>query len=417
MATVQPTPDRLVGWVRGLGVRFLVLYFALYCVTTIQLLPFIGMLQAPLVEWAGRQVFGVDATPRQNGSGDTTFHYVQLATLAALALAGTLVWSLAARRPQIAARALDWLRVVLRFTLLLAMISYGSQKVIPAQFADPALSQLIQPVGEVSPMGLLWMFMGYSASYTVFTGLAELAGGLLLISRRTTLLGALICAGVMSQVLMLNLSYDVPVKLYSAHLLAMALFLIAPDLPRLRDFFMLNRPVQPVPLGPLVAPNSTLHIVGRVGTVLLVSAYLLVSFAGAWSFRSYAQGSTPSAELYGVWEVERFSVNGEERPPLLTDSTRWQRLVIDRYELATIQMMNDKRWRYRTIIDEGTQRITLDPTGDGTSMMMLYKKSQPEQMEVRVVLRGREILATLRRRPLPLLTRGFHWINEVPYNR
>ena len=42
-------------------------------------------------------------------------------------------------------------------------------------------------------------------------------------------LGALIAAVVMSQIVMLNFSYDVPVKLFSMHLLLQALVLAAPD--------------------------------------------------------------------------------------------------------------------------------------------------------------------------------------------
>lgn len=148
--TVEPARRNI--WAQDLLVRFLALYIALYCVTTIQLLPFVEAIQAPLVSWIGRQVFGVEAVLRQTGSGDTTFHYVQVATLAMLALAGSLGWSLAARSPRVDERLLGWLRLLLRFTLLIAMVAYGSSKAIKAQFPDPLLTQLVQPLGEMSPM-------------------------------------------------------------------------------------------------------------------------------------------------------------------------------------------------------------------------------------------------------------------------
>ena len=131
------------------------------------------------------------------------------------------------------------------------MITYGSVKVIKSQFPNPTLDRLLQPFGDASPMGLLWTFMGASESYNIFTGAGEMLGGLLLTTRRTTLLGALVCFGVMSHVAMLNFSYDVPVKLFSMHLLAMALFLMAPDLGRLARMFVLNRPVEPAVFRPL----------------------------------------------------------------------------------------------------------------------------------------------------------------------
>src|SRR5437899_11151387 len=103
------------------------------------------------------------------------------------------------------------------------------------QFPPPALDRLVQPFGDASPMGLAWTFVGASPAYEIFTGTGELLGGLLLTMQRTTLLGALVAAGVMAHVVALNFCYDVPVKLFSSHLLALALWLMIPDARRLFD--------------------------------------------------------------------------------------------------------------------------------------------------------------------------------------
>ncbi len=50
---------------------------------------------------------------------------------------------------------------------------------------------------------------------------------------------------------MLNFSYDVPVKLYSSHLLLMAFFLAAHDLRRLANVLVLNRTAEPAVERPL----------------------------------------------------------------------------------------------------------------------------------------------------------------------
>ena len=42
----------------------------------------------------------------------------------------------------------------------------------------------------------------------------------------------------------LNFCYDVPVKLYSLHLILMALFLLIPDAVPLMRFFVLHRPAR-----------------------------------------------------------------------------------------------------------------------------------------------------------------------------
>ena len=186
------------------------------------------------------------------GSGDTTWDYVQLFCLLVLSVAATGVWSLLDRKRLNYDRLHLVLRTIVRFWLAYNMIVYGTAKIIPVQMPSPTLERLLEPFGDASPMGLLWTFMGASAGYTMFTRAAELLGGLLLIARRTTLLGALVCCGVMANVVMLNFCYDVPVKLASSHLLVMAIFLIVPDLRRgLGDLFLFQRQPALIEIRPL----------------------------------------------------------------------------------------------------------------------------------------------------------------------
>src|SRR5262249_30445006 len=160
----------------------------------------------------------------------TTWNYLQVLSFFVLAAAVALLWSLVAWRRTNYPRLHDWLRVYVRFYVAYEMVLYGSIKVIKSQFPDPPLDRMLQPFRDASPMGLLWTFMGASDAYNVFTGAGEMLGGLLLTTRRTTLLGALVCIGVVGHIVALNFCYDVPVKLFSAHLLLMSVFLTLPDL-------------------------------------------------------------------------------------------------------------------------------------------------------------------------------------------
>jgi hypothetical protein len=172
--------------------------------------------------WFAQAVLGLaEPASAVNGSGDRTFDFVQLLVCAIVAAIGAIAWSALARRrsyPRLAAAA----HVVLRYDVAYAMLSYGLSKVLRQQFGDLTPHELGQGLGDISPMGLLWRFMGYSAPYTVFGGLCEAIPGVLLLWRRTAAIGAVVVIAVMTNVVMLNLSYDVPVKLYSAQLLVMA---------------------------------------------------------------------------------------------------------------------------------------------------------------------------------------------------
>jgi hypothetical protein len=87
--------------------------------------------------------------------------------------------------------------------------------------------------------------MGFSTPYTVFAGCAELLPAVLLLFRRTALLGSIIASAVMLNVVMLNFCYDVPVKLYSLNLLLLAVFLTLPEAHKLLRVFVLNRSTTP----------------------------------------------------------------------------------------------------------------------------------------------------------------------------
>src|SRR5262249_51698018 len=149
-----------------------------------------------VVLWTGKKVFDVDIEYRPGGSGDTSWNYVQLFDFAVLSAAVALLWTLAAtawwrlrRRSRLGYPYLHaWLCVFVRFYLASQMFGYGAVKVIKLQFAYPGPENLLQTYGESSPMRLLWTFMGASDGYTWFTGMGEVVAGLLLCTRRSTLL-------------------------------------------------------------------------------------------------------------------------------------------------------------------------------------------------------------------------------------
>ncbi len=423
---MEQSAEERWGFGRRFAVCFALVYFVLYLFPfPLNLIPWAGdyidlywnEVWASVVGWIGPAVFGVAINVEPNGSGDTTFNYVQVFCIAATALVFGLVFAIAGRKRWNYARVHDWLRIYVRFGLAAAMLFYGAVKVIQAQFPPPGLGRLIQPFGDSSPMGLLWTFMGASRSYNAFSGFAEMLGGFLLTMRRTTLIGALVSAGVMANIAMLNFSYDVPVKLYSLHLLAMALFLALPDLGRLARFFVLNRSVEPSPLAvPFTSP------VLRIGTLLfrtVLVAYLIYTpLKNAVSQRKFFDSmQTP---LHGIWRVDEFSVGGRVVPPLLTEESRWRRVIFDKGEMG-VQFVSDSRIRYRLKLEEAKHQLALTRREDPTKKYALaYERPVPNRLIVSGVLEGQNVRAVLNKVEEPkflLVDRGFHWINEYPFNR
>ena len=144
--------------------------------------------------------------------GDYLSYVLGTAILGLLSIAVAIVWSLVDRRPS-HPRLFAVTFTATRLVLAALMLSYGWVKILPVQFRPGAEARLVmQPVAQLSPMALLWTFMAASRLFTVFAGLVEFAGGVFLLSRRTVTLGALLSTAAMTNVLVLNVAYDVGVK-------------------------------------------------------------------------------------------------------------------------------------------------------------------------------------------------------------
>jgi hypothetical protein len=406
--------------------RFVCSYFFLYIFPfPLDYIPYVDLaaqkysvLWSLFVPWVGKHLFGLEITVFPNGSGDTTFNYVQVFCFAVLAAVATLVWSLLDRKRANYARLHEWLRIYVRFFLAASMVSYGAYKVFPSQFPAPSLDRLIQPIGDASPMGILWTFIGASQAYEFFSGAAEMLGGLLLLGRRTTLLGALVSIGVVGNVVMLNFSYDVPVKLYSSHLFLMAVFLIAPDVRRLANFFLFNRAAAPAEVRPLFRRVWLNRAALACRTLLLLG---IAGLALSQSYQGIVDYAPSRSPFYGIWNVEELEIDGQARPALLADESRWARVIFDFPGLLAVQLMNQSRERYGLNLDLQKKVLELTKRDDPKWKSVLsFKHAGPGLLALEGTFDGHKLRARLHRTENPkfrLVDRGFHWINEYPFNR
>jgi len=134
-------------------------------------------------EWVGANVFDVKVVIQFTGSGDTMRNYVGCFCTGVIAAAAALAWSIMVlflRLFNVRWQLDTWLhrftRVLVRFFLIQMLFGYGFAKVYPMQFAPPSSFRLAQQLGDMSPMGLLWTFMGFSTPYQIFTGGVEVLG-------------------------------------------------------------------------------------------------------------------------------------------------------------------------------------------------------------------------------------------------
>jgi hypothetical protein len=100
----------------------------------------------------------------------------QMYTYLLFALSGALVWSIIDRKRRSYSKANYWLRTFVRYFIILNCFSYGINKLFALQMPFPNQSQLATPLGDFLPMRFSWMFIGYSKTYEMFSGLNGSSG-------------------------------------------------------------------------------------------------------------------------------------------------------------------------------------------------------------------------------------------------
>lgn len=373
--------------------------------------------------WTQVHVFGLPAPLpfAFTGSADSMARLAMHFNVIALAILAAGVWTLVDRRRTEYSARHAWLHAWVRLGLATIMFGYGFAKLIPTQFPTPALERYVQPLGEFSPMGLLWTLMGHSPAYNMFTGGIEVLGAVLVLFRRTSTLGALLLLAALSQVLMLNFTYDVPVKTFSVHLIVMAAFVAAPDVRRVAAVLVMNRAVPPRDL-PVLLHDQTRRYALFALTAIFMGYIVWERVTGGIETRRATGPDAPRPVLYGIYDVESLQKNGVDSPPLLTDRPRWRRVVFAQNGIVTVRTMADDVTRYASKVDARTRSVALTNTdGRPPSVITLtYEVPEPDQLILRGQTGTDTIVARLRRvddTKFLLLNRPFRWVQERPVNR
>jgi hypothetical protein len=264
----------------------------------------------------------------------------------AVAGIGAVIWSLIDRKRK-SYRQLNYLLCLfIRYSLALIAFGYGINKIFALQMPFPMLSQLATPLGDLLPMRFSWLFIGYSAPYEIFTGAMEVLAAVLLLYRRTATMGALIATAVFINVMMLNLCYDIPVKLYSMNLVLLCLYLLANEYRRIACFFVLNKPAARCSVYDYPLTKKWMRVT-RIIIKLAVVLLLGKSFYETRQFAREMKATTSHKDFKpGVYDVTKYVVNKDTLPPLLTDTIRWKDVIIESNSMGSINT-SDTMFRRR----------------------------------------------------------------------
>lgn len=385
--------------------------------------PFVKLLPIEwlhvFIPWLGDTLLHLPSkiTVFTNGSGDTTYDYVLLLFAFLVTIPVTLIWTVADRKSTDYNKMYYWLTVAVRFFIGMMIVHYGAVKVNQLQFPYPGLHRLTETYGESSPMALAWTFLGYSKGYNLFMGIAELMAGLLLF-RRTVIIGALITLGTSANIMAVNYFYDVPVKILTTALVAMCLFLLLPNFTRLIRFFFKGEAVSlksiPVP----VIRIKWLYYAKYGFKYLTIIFVALTLSMTVFYVKTNGKSVSSQSPLYGVYDVNALTLNGEVIPTDAWDSSRWKQLYISNDNFAEIKFTDNRSGKSDIRVDTVARKIS-GTFKDDLKSKYVFTYSSPDS--ARLVLTGKvygdTVVMELIKKKFLLTERGFNWVNEHPFNR
>jgi hypothetical protein len=294
-----------------------------------------------------------------------------------------------------------WSYRIAAYYLALILLKYGFDKLFKAQFNLPEPNLLYTELGQLDKDILFWSTMGVSRSYNLFMGIMEVIPALLLLFHRTRILGAFIATGVFINVLSINLSFDISVKLFTSFLLLISVYLAFPGFVDLYRFYILKRTLKPK-----VNSSKSLNVMILKSIIILVMVIEgLFPYLNTGNFNDDA---LPRPILHGAYSVENIKSLNEEFP---FPAFSLERIFIHRDGYLILQDENGNMTDFSMELDQKNSMIDIsDYDGNIKSLTYEYNRNkgtlildfmteQPFRIECKA----------LDWRKLPLLQKQFHW--------
>jgi uncharacterized membrane protein YphA (DoxX/SURF4 family) len=288
----------------------------------------------------------------------------------------TTYWQRKPAQPADSEKYLYWSQTILRYFLGYIFLLYGFAKVFQQQFYSLP-STLDTPLGDISGIQLTWRFFGYSYAYTLFVAGSQIIGSILLFFRRTTTLAVILLLPVVANIVFVNFTHSIPVKLYSSIYLIMLLYLLAADFKRLKALFWDN-----LAFAGRGLPGGTKSRRLVVVKGLLIACFFALALGeNYYAHIVYSKTTTP---LLGIWEVQEYLVNDLPRSAN-EDPTVWKRVYFDSDKFVAIKTGKPKPQRFLSTLDAEKQTIKLEnPMSEELFVEGEYERLSENQLLIKV---------------------------------
>lgn len=274
-------------------------------------------------------------------------------------------------------KTVEVLKTILAGILFFFLFKYGWNKVVKLQFYLPEPNIAYSPLGKLSKDIAYWSVVGSSYSYTVILGIVELLVAIMLLFKRTQFLGSILAIGVFAQVVLVNFSFDISVKLLALSLL---IFSIAYSC----CFAVQWKNVFGFPALVVLKQDSAKKLMLKWSFVVLVVLEVSVSSFVAMNFND---DKTPRLPHHGAYEVK--------------GSEQIKRVFIHRHQFLIVETTNGNFSDYPIDISNRNEYVTRN-----REMICNWKRREL------IVLQDTFKLKLIPYKELPLFENSFHWTSD-----
>lgn len=214
-----------------------------------------------------------------------------------------------------------WFQGIIRYCLAFFLSIYGFAKFFHLQFVNSYhLQDAI--VSTLNGTELTWNYFGHSDQMGFIIGVCQIAGGALLLFRRTTLAGIALLLPIMFNVVLINQFYQISIGAFINSIVytLSLVYLLTLYHTELKELLCNYKSKLPVIIKPVLKNILRVLSIGLAcGFVLYVS-----------------NKSKSKVPYYGKWQVEQQMRNGRQlaENEWLQDSTAWKTLYFEQRNLV-----------------------------------------------------------------------------------
>ena len=284
------------------------------------------------------------------------------------------------------------------YYIAIILLKYGADKLFKGQFYLPEPNILFTKFGNLDQDILFWSLMGTSRSYSRILGSIEIGLAILLFFKKTRFLGLILAFFTFINILIINFSFDISVKLFSITLFLMSVFALKDYWKPLYLIFIEKKSI-PFQISELNVPEKIKSFVFPL-KILMIGFVFLQVFLPYITSKSYNDDISKRPFLHGAYEVLQDQNN---------DKKDLKYLFFHRDQYLIFMNEKDEMQDFLYEIDTVNKRIT---NGNHQQKPFSFNYTYMQKDSILYLKSDEEILKLkeINWRKMPALKSKFHWI-------